>query len=774
MKFTDGNWMLQPGVRMFYPGQAHRVEANANQLEAVATRQINHRGDTLDGPVLNVKLSSPAKDIICVSISHFVGAQMNLPQFPITEGCYEADIAITDSAATITSGSLSAAIDRKGSWAIRFEADGKNLTCSGNRALGLATLEDNSRYLHDQLELQVGDLVYGLGERFTAFVKNGQSVETWNKDGGAGSEQAYKSVPFYITNRGYGVFVNHPGCVSFEVATEKVSRVQFSVPGESLEYYVIYGPTPKEILARLCNLTGMPALPPAWSFGLWLTTSFTTSYDEQTVTSFIQGMADRDLPLHVFHFDCFWMREFHWCDFEWDPRVFPDPAAMLVRLNERGLKICVWINPYIAQTSRLFEEAKNRGYLIKRPNGDVWQTDQWQAGMGIVDFTNPGACEWYQNKLKALLDMGVDCFKTDFGERIPIDVNYFDGSDPHGMHNYFAYLYNKTVFDLLRKERGESEATLFARSATACCQQFPVHWGGDCFSNFESMAASLRGGLSLSLSGFGFWSHDIGGFEGTPPVEVYKRWIAFGLLSTHSRLHGSSSYRVPWVYDDEAVDVLRAFTKLKCQLMPYLFQQSVETTATGVPVMRAMVLEFPCDRACETLDRQYMLGSCLLVAPVFTTSGEVDYYLPDGEWTDLFTREVRMGPGWRRETYGFLALPLLVRPNTLLAIGARDDVPDYDYCKDLLLKLYALGNGETATTIVPDTRGASVLEVWASRVDDMIAIKAQSDRNESFWRMQLINVHNVRDVTGAVLLEDLDGVILQPILGTTEISIKLN
>ena len=442
--------------------------------------------------------------------------------------------------------------------------------------MGYADVENEGPYVHEQLSLGVGETVYGLGERFTAFVKNGQVVETWNKDGGTGSDQAYKNVPFYLTNRGYGVFVNHPEDVSFEVASEKVSRVQFSVSGQALEYFVIYGPTPKEVLEKYTALTGRPALPPAWSFGLWLTTSFTTSYDEQTVTSFIQGMADRDLPLHVFHFDCFWMREFRWCDFEWDPRAFPDPPAMLRRLKERGLRICVWINPYIAQLSPLFAEGKEGGYLLKKPNGDVWQTDQWQAGMGIVDFTNPDACQWYGDKLRALLDMGVDCFKTDFGERIPTDVAYFDGSDPRKMHNFYSYLYNKVVFNVLEEARGVGEAALFARSATAGGQQFPVHWGGDCYSSFESMAESLRGGLSLCLSGFGFWSHDIGGFEGTPPAEVYKRWIAFGLLSSHSRLHGSSSYRVPWQFDDEAVDVLRFFTKLKCRLMPYLFAQAVE------------------------------------------------------------------------------------------------------------------------------------------------------------------------------------------------------
>ncbi len=223
------------------------------------------------------------------------------------------------------------------------------------------------------------------------------------------------------------------------------------------------------------------------------------------------------------------------------------------------------------------------GYFLQRQDGrGPKQVDMWQTGMALVDFTNPDASQWYRNKLKTLLDMGVDCFKTDFGERIPIDVTYYDGSNPKAMHNYYTYLYNKCVFELLEEERGDHEAVLFARSATAGCQKFPVHWGGDCSANYPSMAETLRGGLSFALSGFSFWSHDISGFEHTATPDVYKRWVAFGMLSTHSRLHGSTSYRVPWLFDDEANDVVRFFTKLKCRLMPYIFAEAIDATMTGV------------------------------------------------------------------------------------------------------------------------------------------------------------------------------------------------
>ncbi len=575
MKFTDGNWLLQPDVTAFYPVEARDRMLAPYAFTVYATKRINQRGDTLTGPLLTVECSAPMPNIIRVKMTHFAGTQPHRPTFiPDDVISVDAHAEADEQATTLTSGKLSVRIPNGEPWQVDFVADGRVLTSSGRRGMGIIERADGSHFMHEQLQLGVGEQVYGLGERFTAFVKNGQVVETWNRDGGTSSEQSYKNIPFYMTNRGYGVFVNHPENVSFEVASEKVSRVQFSVEGQTLEYFVIYGPSPKEVLQKYTALTGRPALPPAWSFGLWLTTSFTTSYDEATVTSFIQGMADRDLPLHVFHFDCFWMREFHWCDFEWDPAVFPDPEGMLARLKERGLHISVWINPYIAQQSALFAEAAREGYLLKKPNGDVWQWDLWQPGMAVVDFTNPAARQWFGDQLRRLCDMGVDTFKTDFGERIPTDVVYYDGSDPFKMHNYYAFLYNQTVFDVLRERRGEHDAVVFARAATAGGQQFPVHWGGDSDSTFESMAESLRGGLSLGLSGFGFWSHDIGGFEGLPRADLYKRWIAFGLLSSHSRLHGSSSYRVPWLFDEEAVNVLRMFTRLKCRLMPYLYRHA--------------------------------------------------------------------------------------------------------------------------------------------------------------------------------------------------------
>lgn len=494
----------------------------------------------------------------------------------------DGEVGVNGADVTLTTGGLTVKVVKGAPWNLTFIGeDGKVLTESAGKSLGRfklgaesnvtaqpvsefgVTMDGSARdesdvFIAIQLHLSVGEDVYGLGERFGAYVKNGQSVDIWNEDGGTASEQGYKDIPFYMTSNGYGVLVNNRGHVSFEIGSENT---------------------------------------------------------EATINSFIDGMAERDIPLAAFHYDCYWMREFHWCDFEWDKRFFGDIESTLKRLHE------------------------DKGYLVRKPNGEVWQTDFWQAGMGLVDFTNPAAREWFKDKVKALLNQGVDAIKTDFGERIPRDVVWYDGSPKLSMHNWYTQLYNQAVFEAIEETYGKGNACLYARSATVGGQQQPVHWGGDCESTFNGMAQSLRAGLSLTSSGFGFWSHGIGGFEGAfPDPAVYKRWVAFGMLGSHSRLHGSTVYRVPWLFDEEdekngvalvpgqtAVDVVREFTKLKLELMPYVYQLGLQPHVNGTPVMRSMFVEFPDDPACRTLDRQYMFGPSMLVAPVFTYSGEVSY-----------------------------------------------------------------------------------------------------------------------------------------------------
>lgn len=774
MKFSDGNWLIQDGLSLTHPLQVFEVQRSGNDMVIYAApKDASERASQLDSPLFTLRFFSPQTGVIGVRITHFDGETDKGPHYSLLQSdTPELRFEDNEEFAALHSGDLCVRVTKGNNWTLDFLRNGRRITGSVAKSNGYVQDANSQKtYMMERLDLGVGETVYGLGERFTALVKNGQTVETWNRDGGTSTEQSYKNIPFYLTNRGYGVLVNHPECVSFEVGSEKVSKVQFSVEGEYLEYFVIDGPTPKKVLDRYTRLTGRPALPPAWSFGLWLTTSFTTNYDEATVNSFIDGMAERQLPLHVFHFDCFWMKAFQWCDFEWDPQTFPDPQGMLQRLKARGLKICVWINPYIGQKSPLFHEGKEKGYLLKRPDGRVWQWDKWQAGMGIVDFTNPQACEWYAGHLKRLVDMGVDCFKTDFGERIPTDVVWHDGCDPQKMHNHYAFVYNKLVYETLQDKLGESEAVLFARSASVGAQQFPVHWGGDCYATYESMAESLRGGLSIGLSGFGFWSHDIGGFENTAPAHIYKRWCAFGLLSSHSRLHGSKSYRVPWVYDDEACDVVRQFTQLKCRLMPYLYPASSQAASHGTPVMRAMMLEFPEDPACDYLDRQYMLGDDLLVAPVFSEEGDVDFYLPQGRWTHLLSNEVAEGSRWHRQQHGFDSLPLYVRPNTLLALGSNDQKPDYDYSQQTEFHLFELEDGAVAESAITDLNGKTVFNLKAERRDGVITVTQEGQA--AGWTLCLRNLSTVGEISGAHQKADSQGVVLTPAADCRELVITL-
>ncbi|GKT04581.1 alpha-xylosidase [Furfurilactobacillus entadae] len=727
MKFTNGYWLTKDGYTINSPMEVFDTDITDNALTAYAPyHHIATRNDELNLGMSTITLTSPLEGVIGVKLTHFDQSTAG-PNYVLNDEHPHVTIAKDAHDVHFTSGDLTATLPLDGPFELNFtDPDGHSITKSMTKAQGEITdTVHHQHFMREQLSMDVDEHVYGLGERFTPFVKNGQTVDTWNQDGGTGSEQAYKNIPFYITDKGYGVFVDEPQKVSFEIASENVDRVQFSTEGESLTYYVIYGPTPKAILNKYTRLTGQIKLPPAWSFGLWLSTSFTTDYSDETVMKFIDGMAEHHIPLDVFHFDCFWQKGFEWCTLTWDREKFPDPAGLLKKIHDRGIKVCVWLNPYIAQKSPLFKEAKDHGYLIKRHDGNVWQWDLWQAGNGFVDFTNPDAIAWYQSKLSALLDMGVDCFKTDFGERIPVDdAVFFDGSDPQREHNYYTLQYNQAVYDVLSAKRGEDDAVVFARSATVGSQKLPVHWGGDNLSRYNSMADSLRGGLSFLSSGFGFWSHDIGGFEEKATPDIYKRWTQFGLLSSHSRYHGSVQYRVPWLFDDEAVAVTKKFVDLKLSLMPYLYQQAVQTSATGTPLMRPMFIEFPDDPNTAYLDKQYMLGDKLLVAPIFNDQGNVHYYLPAGRWTNLLTEhvyETDQNGQWLNEQYDHLGLPLLVAGNSILLRKPGSAHADYDYTDAPDINLYELDNG-TITTPVVDRDGHTVGSVTATTAGNQLTI----------------------------------------------------
>ncbi|KAI1190828.1 glycoside hydrolase family 31 protein [Nemania serpens] len=745
MKFRDGMWLTAEGMRVEYAEDVYNITETETGLSLLCpTRKILSRGDTLNQSTLTIDIEAAYDGIISVEATHWAGAAIKGPHFdlfPDGQPKIEARVSKGDKGTTLSAGALSATIHPdQHTFDIRFHStDGsRSLTSLLGRSVGLAynpapsnpmqtgDMRNFKHYIFTQTTLGIGESVHGLGERFGAFNKVGQSISLWNADGGTSSDQAYKNVSFWLSSRGYGIFVDTPGRVELEIGSERCSRVQTSVEGQRLKWYIIYGPTPKDVLRRYSTLMGKPSKVPSWSFGLWLSTSFTTNYDEATVNSFLEGMRERDTQVDVFHYDCFWMKAFTWTDFVFDSERFPDPKAQISRLKSSGLvkKVCVWVNPYIAQHGAAFKTAAEKGYLLKRKNGDIWQWDLWQAGMGLVDFTNPDAVKWYVECLNGLFDQGVDCIKTDFGERIPtLDVEWFDKSaDAHKMHNYYAFVYNKVVYEALQARYGKSEAVLFARSATAGTQRFPLVWGGDCESTPEAMAESVRGGLGLGLCGFAFWSNDIGGFEGYPAPWIYKRWVAFGLLCSHSRLHGSGSYRVPWTIDNDdkseegSSRILARWTALKTRLMPYLYAQGLKAVENGWPLsLRAMCLEFPEDQTSWYLDRQFMIGDSLLAAPVFEESGEVEFYLPKGKWTSFFTNQVREGPGWFREKHGFGSLPLYVKENTVLVLG-KPGVKGavYDYAEDVEVCLYQVKENASAELVDSEGNALGTLEIGSN------------------------------------------------------------
>lgn len=781
MKVADGFWLSKKGYNVNYASQAYKVETTENSIKVLATPYtVMNRGMTLGGPNLEITYSSTSENIIKVHIDHYRGGLDNSPRYELNEDTgYTPVIERTEDKVTLTSGDTRVEIKIGDDWDVQFYYKDRHLTGGAWRATSIISesqftanarmnlQEDDeffnypqdahTTYLREQLKTDIGECIYGFGEKFTPFVKNGQTVETWNCDGGTCSDQSYKTVPFYISSKSYGVLVNSSDKVSFEVNSDTVSKVTFTVPGEELEYFIIGGENLEHVLENYTTLTGKPALPPAYTFGLWLSTSFTTSYDEKTVMSFIDGMKERKIPLQVFHFDCFWMKEYEWCNFEWDKDMFPDPKGLLDKLhNEKGLEVCVWINSYIGQQSKLFDIGKEKGYFIKNLDGSVFQSDMWQPGMAIVDFTNPEACEWFKGLLKKLFDMGVNNIKTDFGERIPTrDVVYYDGSDPIKMHNFYTYLYNECVFNVLKEYFGENKACLFARSATAGGQKFPVHWGGDCSGNYNSMAEVVRGCLSLCISGFGYTSHDMAGFEATATPDIYKRWAAFGMFSSHSRLHGNQSYRVPWLFDEESCDVLRFFTKLKGKLMPYLWAQAIKTHEVGVPVMRAMVIDFADDPTCLTLDRQYMFGDNILVAPILNDEGIAEYYVPEGKWTDIITGKVLEGGKWYKHKCSYFEIPALAKPNSIIAYGNFERQIEYDYLEGTTFTIYELEDGKSAVCPIYDTEANKVFELTATRHGNKIECE-YTDTKASF-KIAVANTDKTVEIapnfSGKVIIE---------------------
>ncbi|MHB8135453.1 MAG: TIM-barrel domain-containing protein [Anaerolineaceae bacterium] len=589
--------------------------------------------------------------------------------------------------------------------------------------------ENNKHYIRESVSVRPGESFYGLGEKFTSLDKWNQEIPLWAVDSGnVSSYRSYKNVPFLLSSTGYGLFIHSSYPMLFRMGSESTITYSVHIEDSQLDMFLIYGPSFKHILKRYSELTGFAPIPPKWSFGFWISRAGFRSRME--VESVIQEMRKRGFPCDVLSLDPWWMGEGPWCSYEWDEEQFPNPAEMIQWMKSQGIRICLWIHPYVPKGSPLYLEGKGLGFFIKKESGDISSVVEAFSGndLGAVDFTNPKAIAWWQSKLEILHDMGVSVFKTDFGEQAPIEALYHDGRSGLEMHNIYPLLYNRTAFELSKKKFGRG--LVWGRSAYAGSQRYPVQWGGDSYSTLDQLSCQVRALIGYGLSGIPFCSHDVGGFDYSPhffddtynvdfkesyndsikdtypkDAEVYIRWLQVGVFSSHIRAHGKQA-REPWTYGEEVESISKKFLRLRYRLLPYIYSQAVISSRTGLPMVRPMLLEFQEDRNTQRLDLQYMFGESFLVAPVFTHEHIVDVYLPNGTWIDYWTKEMIEGGIWLKVDAPLETLPLWVREGSIIPYGPDIDFVEQEVSNKRTIEIFA--PIRSAETIIEDEDRQSI------------------------------------------------------------------
>jgi len=548
-------------------------------------------------------------------------------------------------------------------------------------------------------KLRGDERIFGLGEKFTAFEKRGQQVDAWiTQPHGAETPHAYKNVPFFLSSRGYGFLADTCRRVRFDVGSESTVSNGVTVDDDNFQFVFFYGPAFEEILDDYTALTGRPGRVPKWSLGVWMSRmGYETREQLETVAD---RLRETGMPCDVLHLDPPWLDDDQLCGLAWDREAFPDPEGMIGKLHEENFKVSLWEYPYLLTTTDAFEEAREAGYLVDDPAGKPYLLSRlsWTPVRGgIVDFSNPDAVAWWQDRHAHLLEMGVDAFKTDFGEYLPEDAVCADGTTGRASRNRQAHRYTKAVHEAMAEARPDRTPLLWARPGWAGGQQYPVHWGGDPNTTFEAMAASLRGGLSLALSGYAFWSADIGGFHGEPSPELYVRWAQFGLLgNSHARFHGTTP-REPWAFGEEAFRIVREYARERYRLLPYLYSYAERAPETGLPVMRPLVLEFQDDRGVHGIGEQFTIGENLLLAPVFDPDGYVDVYLPPGRWVDYWTGETYEGSQTLSMQVELEEMPVFLRAGTITPTTEPAERVREEPFEDVRLRV-VLGDGTTEAT----------------------------------------------------------------------------
>ena len=534
---------------------------------------------------------------------------------------------------------------------------------------------------------EAGECFAGTGERFRKMDLSGQTFYLKNQDGqGVNNRRAYKNIPFYMSSRMYGVFYHTYDYCRLSLADHSTRSVQFRNDRATIDAFVIGGGTPERILFHYRQLTGFPPMLPLWSFGIWMSRMTYFSADE--VEGICRRLRDEHYPCDVIHLDTGWFRTDWLCEWKFNPERFPNPEAFIKRLADNGFKVSLWQLPYVAEGAEQIAEAKANRYIgpllhEQASEGSNFSTLDYA---GTIDFTYDKATEWYKSLLRELLEMGVKCIKTDFGENIHLDATYHSMS-PRQLNNIYALLYQKAAFEVTKDVTGDG--IVWARAAWAGCQRYPLHWGGDSESSWAGMAGSLKGGLHFGLSGFAFWSHDVPGFHSEPdfmnsPIDpkVYVRWTQFGVFSSHMRYHGSHK-REPWFYPSVA-EIVKKWWRIRYWLIPYIIEESEAATTSGYPVIQAMLMHHPEDMTCWHIDDQYYFGRKLLVAPVMNSDDRRDIYLPEGEWVDIFSGERFQGPAWQKKKDVPLdTMPVFCRPGTEISVYEPEveSTDDIDFSK---------------------------------------------------------------------------------------------
>ena len=538
---------------------------------------------------------------------------------------------------------------------------------------------DNARRINPVFTLTADEMIFGCGESATGLNKVGQKVNLFVTDPqGPETDQMYKPIPFFMSNRGYGMFMHTSAPVTCDFGATYIGLNKMFMGDENLDLFVFFG-EPKDILDEYTDLVGKPGMPPLWSFGTWM--SRITYFSEKEGYDVAANIRKNKYPCDVMHFDTGWFDVDWQCDYKFSENRFQNPRQMLKDLKSQGFHVCLWQLPYFTPKNRYFPELIEKNMYVKNGNGELPYEDV------VLDFSNPETVNWYQDKLAGLLNIGVSAIKVDFGEAAPLNGIYASGKSGWYEHNLYPVRYDMAVSEITKKLHNEN--IMWARAAWAGSQRYPLHWGGDAATTNTGMLGTLRAGLSFGLSGFSFWSHDMGGFVKSTPEDLYCRWLPFGFLTSHTRAHGAPPTE-PWLYDSKRVqDVFRKSAEMKYRLMPYVYAQAKECTEKGLPMLRALFVEFPDDPGAWRVDDEYLFGSQILVAPLLESgiTGRT-VYLPEGKWIDYQTEKVYEG-GWHRIEAGSLPIIMLVRDGSVLPhLKLAQSTSEMDWSK-MSLKVYS-------------------------------------------------------------------------------------